>query len=243
MQVQGQSTQLLKKYELCGQTLSFSWDCGIPVDFYGNVDMGENTCHRNLISVNLRAAESDTVNLTAGDCAAAIYQPSRLMLASGTQPYKGLKTEDSRNIAGSWLFGNAQELAACNLKWQNHNNCHLSIFLNWSKCTVLLVFSKGTTKRWNISSRFLCTWMMKEEMQTCHIIINSLQQPVTKNALHSEDVFSHNMDRSKLVTSDFEFVDFFFFLGISCHKTTGKAQEIKTYSFCAYPIMSLATYV
>jgi hypothetical protein len=71
------------------------------VDFYGNVDMGENTCHRNLISVNLRAVESDTVNLTAGDCAAAIYRPSRLMLASGTQAYKGSKTEDFRNIAGS----------------------------------------------------------------------------------------------------------------------------------------------
>jgi hypothetical protein len=55
----------------------------------------------------------------------------------------------------------------------------------------------------------------------------------------SEDFFSHNMD--KLVTNDFEFVDFFFLLSISCHKTTGKVQEIKTYSFCAYPIMSCAT--
>lgn len=182
MQVQGQRTQLLKKYELCGQTLSSLWDCWISVDFYGNVDMGENTYHRNPISVNLRAVESDTVNLTAGDCAAAIYWPSWLMLASGTQANKGSKTEDFRKIAGSRLFGNAQELAACNLKWQNHNNFHLSSFLNWSKCTILLVFSKGTTKRWNISSRFLCTWMMEEEMQTCHIIINSLQQPLTKNA-------------------------------------------------------------
>ncbi len=240
MQVQGQSTQLLKKYELCGQTLSFSWDCWIPVDFYCNVDMGENTCHKNPISVNLRAVESNTVNLTAGDCAAAIYQPSWLMLASGTQAYKGSKAEDFRNIAGSWLFGNAQELAACNLKWQNHNSFHLSSFLNWSKCTILLVFSKGTTKRWNISSRFLCTWMMEEEMQTCHIIVNSLQQPLTKNPLMRT---SFPTTWSKLVTNDFEFVDVFFFLGISCHKTTGKVQEIKTYSFCAYPIMSLATYV
>jgi hypothetical protein len=59
----------------------------------------------------------------------------------------------------------------------------------------------------------------------------------------SEDFFSHNMDERKLVTNDFEFVDFFFLLGISCHKMTGKVQEIKTYSFCAYPMMSLATYV
>jgi len=51
--------------------------------------------------VNLRAVESNTVNLTAGDCAAAIYQPSWLMLASGTQAYKGSKAEDFRNIAGS----------------------------------------------------------------------------------------------------------------------------------------------
>jgi hypothetical protein len=162
------------------------------------------------------------------------------MLASGTQAYKGSKAEDFRNIAGSWLFGNAQELAACNLKWQNHNSFHLSSFLNWSKCTILLVFSKGTTKRWNISSRFLCTWMMEEEMQTCHIIVNSLQQPLTKNPLMRT---SFPTTWSKLVTNDFEFVDVFFFLGISCHKTTGKVQEIKTYSFCAYPIMSLATYV
>jgi hypothetical protein len=63
--------------------------------------MGENTCHKNPTSVNLRAVESNTVNLTAGDCAAAIYQPSWLMLASGTQAYKGSKAEDFRNIAGS----------------------------------------------------------------------------------------------------------------------------------------------
>jgi hypothetical protein len=63
--------------------------------------MGENTCYRNPISVNLRAVEPDNVNLTAGDCAAAIYRPSWLMLASGTQVYKGSKTEDFRKIAGS----------------------------------------------------------------------------------------------------------------------------------------------
>lgn len=184
MQGEGQSTQLLKKYELCSQTLSSLQYCWIPVDFYVNADMGDNTCHRNLTSVNLRAVESDTVNLTAaGDCAAAIYWPSRLVLASGTQAYKGSKTEDFRNIAGTWLFGNARELAARNRKWQNHNSFHLSSFLNWSECTILLVSSKGTTKRWNISSRFLCTWMMEEEMQTCHIMIISLQQPLTKNAL------------------------------------------------------------
>jgi hypothetical protein len=57
----------------------------------------------------------------------------------------------------------------------------------------------------------------------------------------NEDVFPTKW--SKVVTNDFEFVDVFFFLGISCHKMTGKVQEIKTYSFCAYPIMSLATYV
>ncbi len=57
--------------------------------------------HATGISVNLRAVEPDTVNLTAGDCAAAIYRPSWLMLASGTQAYKGSKTEDFRKIAGS----------------------------------------------------------------------------------------------------------------------------------------------
>jgi hypothetical protein len=53
------------------------------------------------------------------------------------------------------------------------------------------------------------------------------------------------MDESKLVANGFEFLDVFF-LSISCHKMTGKVQEMKTYSFCADPIMShatLATYV
>jgi hypothetical protein len=51
----------------------------------------------------------------------------------------------------------------------------------------------------------------------------------------SVDFFSHMMDGSKLVTNDFESVDFFFLLSISCHKTTGKVQEIKDLFFLCIP--------
>jgi hypothetical protein len=92
------------------------------------------------------------------------------------------------------------------------------------------VFSKGTTKRWNISSRFVCTWDDGGRDANLSYYYQLLATTSNKKCI-SEDFFSHNVDESKLVTNDFEFVDFFFLLSISCHKTTGKVQEIKTYSF------------
>jgi hypothetical protein len=61
-------------------------------------------------------------------------------------------------------------------------------------------------------------------MQTFHIIINSFATTSNKKCI-SEDFFSHNMDESKLVTNDFEFVDFFFLLSISCQNDMQGARD------------------